>query len=1253
MQIFRENKLTKFICGLFFSLLTITTVFIPYASAVTINWGSIKYDVSQLVTVRTGLKNAIRTVEYLLLKGCCQLIDMFERAIDKIISINLYSLIKDKFNITTVVYPVAWALASLAVIIAVIIFIINADKMRTSDFYRNLFCSLLILIALPTLVSSLSSLRSSGVKDVKNSFTTEAVYNDDTTVSSQTLGETLLANYIYVVDKSLQKNKICKYSDTTNFTSNPATVYTLSINDTLSTDTYNRKTDGTIPPASAQKKYDDLNLLDKLRLLDDEFSRTSSSSGGKSTLVNTYESWAAKDQRYIQYNSNTNTVYAKSGGGTAKPSEIWCRYMPYNDFTFYQPYSQVFEGDTIYTDRKNTQEIKEPVPYYSDWDRIDYSNWSNYFSQLSDAEKSTQWYSYWEYHRVNAWNYQRLLVEQLNTYFITLHSDESIPSEFKNLFSADWINRNIVNSASIEEAVSNIESARIELENYGKTYSLIEYLNLEDNYKAYINGEVDNGSADFIYLFDTADYDELGDFDKVVRQILTTGYPVEALYQLHISFGYGLIMMLVTLVCLIFAGLKLTGLLYDVVFAQIIAPLVVATDLQGAGRAKQVVMNLISCNICFIVVIFLLRLYLWIVMTAQNEFSFLVVLFLILAGAKFVIDGPDLIVKLLGIDAGIKSGAATLMGLRSAGQIATGAVRGAKGIATAPAHIARSAAIKAGQAKAAKEDIQKENGIGNKLQAAAANTGLGQAFRQGANSQKQTNDNYRGNNANNFGDSMSTQATVALGSLAGRAAAINDEAQSNIDSKSTESGGKLSTAAKVGEYAKAAAGNTAGQPFRRSSNAKVNEIKDSISANSGGIDTKAITPSIGSSDIGQAFKDSAADTRGRLNSINNSTDPTDNNSTGRSSQTQSANVQQSQSVSQESRSTSSESSERKENSTSSSPDKINNPANAFAHTDPQSANIPAMPNAMASAAIPTGSAPAAPQNSGQPNVNVNAAPTAGTTNTAVTSNIQGNTGTNGTSSNVTVNAPTGSAPAAPQNSGQPNVNVNAAPTAGTTNTAVTSNIQGNTGTNGTSSNVTVNAPTGSAPAAPQNSGQPNVNVNAAPTAGTTNTAVTSNIQGNTGLNGTSSNVTVNVPNSSALAAPQNNGMSNTNVNITSVSSVHSNVSNNNVNTVSNSTQTTTNNTQNSTVSTNMQNSVNNNRISNVQKTEQSSVVNNHLQQGSNGNIPSTTTTIHGKDGRDGANGYNGRDGMNIKGDKGDRGETAQPDKNRSNDPKKK
>lgn len=77
-------------------------------------------------------------------------------------------------------------------------------------------------------------------------------------------------------------------------------------------------------------------------------------------------------------------------------------------------------------------------------------------------------------------------------------------------------------------------------------------------------------------------------------------------------------------------------------------------------------------NIILMIVVILFRLYLsvvWSVRESKYGDNFAVVLIVIIAGAKFVIDGPDILTKLFGIDAGVKSGAGAIMALSQATQM--------------------------------------------------------------------------------------------------------------------------------------------------------------------------------------------------------------------------------------------------------------------------------------------------------------------------------------------------------------------------------------------------------------------------------------------------------------------------------------------------------------------------------------------------------------------------------------------------------
>ncbi len=247
----------------------------------------------------------------------------------------------------------------------------------------------------------------------------------------------------------------------------------------------------------------------------------------------------------------------------------------------------------------------------------------------------------------------------------------------------------------------------------------------------------------FRNLVTQEEYEAMSVTERLGMKITTLGYPTEYLYAYDLSFCYTFVMLVLTGVCLIFAGFKLGSMLFDILFMSIISYVVAATDLTGSGRAKKIVQELISTYAIFIVVALLLKIYL-IVMKGiyTNIDNVIVQIILILAGAKFVIDGPDIIVKLTGNDAGVKSGLAVIQGLRTANSVIQGAGHAVKSVAgtamSAPSKIAGAA----GSAYAGVKNIKEAEGVGGKLGAMAGNTSVGQAFKSSANDKARNNDSF-------------------------------------------------------------------------------------------------------------------------------------------------------------------------------------------------------------------------------------------------------------------------------------------------------------------------------------------------------------------------------------------------------------------------------------------------------------------------------------------------------------------------------
>lgn len=186
------------------------------------------------------------------------------------------------------------------------------------------------------------------------------------------------------------------------------------------------------------------------------------------------------------------------------------------------------------------------------------------------------------------------------------------------------------------------------------------------------------------YLFTEDDYEKLSWNEKIVETIKSLGSPEENLYAYDFFFLNALIILTTTLVALIFAGLKASKLLYDMIFNQIIGQLVIATDLNNEGRKKYIIQQIISTYLVFIVILFIIKLFLVVTLyITTTQFSIVVQLFIILGGMAFIIDGPDTIVKLLGIDAGVKNGGHAIYAVNSAARIGRGAVAAVGAVAAA------------------------------------------------------------------------------------------------------------------------------------------------------------------------------------------------------------------------------------------------------------------------------------------------------------------------------------------------------------------------------------------------------------------------------------------------------------------------------------------------------------------------------------------------------------------------------------------
>ncbi|MFT3950661.1 MAG: hypothetical protein QM689_01635 [Oscillospiraceae bacterium] len=177
------------------------------------------------------------------------------------------------------------------------------------------------------------------------------------------------------------------------------------------------------------------------------------------------------------------------------------------------------------------------------------------------------------------------------------------------------------------------------------------------------------------------DVEDLKWYTELKLYLITGGYVVENVYSHDMMFLKGLVLLLTTLICLVFSGIKLAKLIYDIMFMQLISPLVYASDLQQGQRTKKIIQEIIASFIVIIVVLLVFKLYLISVLAfVVPATNLMFQLFLLIAGMQFVIGGPDIVVKLIGLDAGVKNGMAAMIAGQTIARTTMSVGRGAKSL---------------------------------------------------------------------------------------------------------------------------------------------------------------------------------------------------------------------------------------------------------------------------------------------------------------------------------------------------------------------------------------------------------------------------------------------------------------------------------------------------------------------------------------------------------------------------------------------
>ncbi|RFA33839.1 hypothetical protein CAI16_13370 [Virgibacillus dokdonensis] len=168
------------------------------------------------------------------------------------------------------------------------------------------------------------------------------------------------------------------------------------------------------------------------------------------------------------------------------------------------------------------------------------------------------------------------------------------------------------------------------------------------------------------------------------RQIVTTELGKESYYRYHVNWGVLFFSLIVTSVALAITVIKIGRAVFDLAFHQIFGMFVATTDLTGGQRTKKVLMEIVNTFAVIFIMVVLLKMFIiysnW-VNTLKPDIGSIGVVLMLIAGAWALIDAPDIVQRLMGIDAGLRSGWQAMMGAYAGTKLAGGAAKGAGKVA--------------------------------------------------------------------------------------------------------------------------------------------------------------------------------------------------------------------------------------------------------------------------------------------------------------------------------------------------------------------------------------------------------------------------------------------------------------------------------------------------------------------------------------------------------------------------------------------
>lgn len=191
-----------------------------------------------------------------------------------------------------------------------------------------------------------------------------------------------------------------------------------------------------------------------------------------------------------------------------------------------------------------------------------------------------------------------------------------------------------------------------------------KWQNLSDEQKKYFQNYIDTDNDGNLKDYEIEE-------DSFLWVDMTSWY-----YRYHINFVAVWCMLIALAIAQFFIAFKTIRLIYELVVHQCLAYLLGTTDLTNGKRAKMILQTIGSSYVVMFINVVLLKCFmLAFEYITSNITNGLVQAIMMLVIALAVIDGPNLVERILGIDAGLKSGMAVVGGMFLGARAVTGSIK--------------------------------------------------------------------------------------------------------------------------------------------------------------------------------------------------------------------------------------------------------------------------------------------------------------------------------------------------------------------------------------------------------------------------------------------------------------------------------------------------------------------------------------------------------------------------------------------------